>query len=61
MQPGGILAPWLGWLFGIEVGSGMALQFALCSFIVVLICFGSYAIPALRDVERRLPEYDSVT
>lgn len=57
MQPGGILAPWLGAVFGTSTGSGMALQFALCSLIVVAICFGSYGFAALRDIETRLPDH----
>ncbi|WP_439566381.1 MFS transporter, partial [Gloeocapsopsis crepidinum] len=60
MLPGGILAPFLGNIFGTEQGSGMALQFALFSFIVVLICTGSYAIPVLRNIEDLLPDHDVV-
>ncbi len=61
MQPGGFLAPLFGGIFGTETGSGMALQLTLCSLIVVLICWGSYAIPALRDMEQRLPDHDGVS
>lgn len=58
MMPGGSLAPILGGVFGTGAGSGMALQLALFSFIVVLICLGSYAFPALRDIEDILPDHD---
>ncbi len=51
MQPDGILAHWLGSIFGTDIGSGMALQFTLCSLIVVGICFGSYAIPSLKNID----------
>ncbi|MEB3212324.1 MAG: MFS transporter [Leptolyngbyaceae bacterium] len=51
MRPGGILAPAFGPIFGTEIGSGMALQFTLFSFVVVLICLGCYAVPVLRRVE----------
>jgi MFS transporter, DHA3 family, macrolide efflux protein len=58
MRPGGILAPLLGNIFGTDPGSGMALQFAFFSLVVVLICLVSYAIPALREVDDRLPDHD---
>ncbi|MFP4120500.1 MAG: MFS transporter [Coleofasciculus sp.] len=58
MMPGGSLAPILGSVFGTGAGSGMALQLTLFSFVVVLICLGSYAFPALRDIEDILPDHD---
>lgn len=58
MMPGGSLAPILGGVFGTGAGSGMALQFTLFSFIVVLICLGSYSFPVLRDMEAILPDHD---
>ncbi|MFQ4143482.1 MFS transporter [Chlorogloeopsis sp. ULAP02] len=61
MQPGGMLVPIFGNIFGTGTGSGMALQFALFSFIVVLICLGSYAFPVLRDAEDRLPDHQAST
>lgn len=60
MRPDGILAPLLGNIFGTGVGSGMALQFALFSFIVVLICLGCYAVPALRNIEDILSDHNPV-
>jgi hypothetical protein len=36
----------------------MAVQLTLFSFIVVLICLGSYAFPALRHIENILPDHD---
>ena len=61
MMPGGSLAPLLGGIFGTEAGSGMALQLTLFSLVVVLICLGSYAFPALRNIEDILPDSDTVT
>jgi len=58
MMPGGSLAPILGSVFGTGAGSGMAVQLTLFSFIVVLICLGSYAFPALRHIEDILPDHD---
>lgn len=58
MKSGGLLAPILGNVFGTDRGSGMALQFALFSFIVVLICLGSYAFSPLRNIEKILPDHD---
>ncbi|OKH22465.1 hypothetical protein [Chroogloeocystis siderophila] len=60
MLPGGILAPYLGNIFGTKQGSGMALQFALFSFVIVLICIASYAVSVLRNIEDILPDYDAV-
>jgi len=57
MQPGGSLEPWLGGIFGTGTGSGMALQFTLCSLIVVAICFGSYGLTPLRHIETTLPDH----
>lgn len=59
MMSGGSLAPFLGGIFGTGTGSGMALQFSLFSLIVVFICLGSYAFPALRDMEEILPDSDA--
>jgi MFS transporter, DHA3 family, macrolide efflux protein len=61
MRSGGMLAPIFGSIFGTGTGSGMAVQFSLFSFIVVLICLGSYAFPVLRDVEGRLPDCEAST
>lgn len=60
MMPDGFLAPFLGVIFGTDRGSGMALQFSLFSFIVVLICLGSYLFSPLRDIENILPDHDSM-
>jgi len=57
LQPDGILANWLGGIFGTGTGSGMALQFTLCSLIVVAICFSSYGFAPLRDIETVLPDH----
>jgi MFS family permease len=59
MQTDGILAPVFGSLFGTNPGSGMALQFTFFSFLVVLICLGSYAVPVLRNVEDLLPDHQA--
>jgi MFS family permease len=61
MHPNGILAPVLGNIFGTDPGSGMALQFAFFSFIVVLICLVSYATPVLRNIEDYLPDHEANT
>ncbi|MFQ4145256.1 MFS transporter [Chlorogloeopsis sp. ULAP02] len=58
MQSPNFFTPVLSNIFGSRPGSGMALQFALFSFIVVLICLVSYAIPLLRNIEDILPDHD---
>ncbi len=58
MMPGGALADSLGWLVGTGPGAGMGLMF-ICTFIIgTAICLGGYLFPALRNVERDLPDHN---
>lgn len=54
MMPHGIFAPTLHNLIGTAPGSGMTLLFELCTFCMVLIGVGSYAVPTLRNVDNAL-------
>ncbi len=56
MMPNGILAPVLSRLLDTAPGSGMALLFELCTFCMVLIGIGSYAVPTLRNMGNSPPE-----
>ena len=58
MQPGGELADTFGWLVGTGAGAGMGLMIVIVSTFGILIGIGGYAIPFLRDVEDRMPDYD---
>lgn len=58
MMPGGVLAPILGGLVGTGAGAGMAVMFLMTGVGGVLTGFGGYFFPALRNVERDLPDYD---
>lgn len=59
MSPGGLGAQWLGGWFGTGSGAGMAVQYTLFSGLGVLIGLGSYAFPALRQVETLVPDHDA--
>ncbi len=58
MMPGGTLAPIFGQLLGTGPGAGMALLLVSGGVIGALIGFGGYFIPAIRDAEEILPDYD---
>jgi MFS family permease len=57
MMPGGSMAGIFGGLFGTGNGAGMALQYSLFSCCSMLIGFGGYAFPVLRDVESLVPDH----
>ncbi|HZW03821.1 MAG TPA: MFS transporter, partial [Anaerolineaceae bacterium] len=56
MQPGGAFAASLGWLVGTGPGAGMGLMFVGTSLLGTLICLTGYLIPAVRRVEKDLPD-----
>jgi MFS transporter, DHA3 family, macrolide efflux protein len=58
MMPGGFLAPALGWLFGTEKGSGIALLYVICAVAMLLIGLSGLAIRRLRDIEKTIPDGD---
>jgi len=37
----------------------MGLMIALCGVLAVAVSAGGYLVPAIRDAEERLPDYDS--
>jgi len=45
-------------LFG--VGAGMMLIFAVVSMLGILVGFGGYIFPIIRNVEDIIPDYDEV-
>lgn len=58
MLPEGILAPIFGSIVGTGAGAGMAVMFLLTGIGGVIVGFGGYLIPALRNVETDLPDHD---
>lgn len=58
MMPDGVLVPIFGGLVGTGAGAGMAVMFLFTGIFGVVISFGGYLFPALRNVERDLPDAD---
>ena len=58
MRSGSGLALVFGGLFGTESGAGMGLLIALCGLLAALVAVGGYFVPAIREAEDRLPDYD---
>ena len=57
MAVGGNLTAGLGWLVGSGTGAGMALMFVITGSLGVLVGFGGYLFPAVRNVETILPDH----
>lgn len=56
MRAGQPLQGMFGWLVGSGPGAGIGLMFVLSGIAGVLICASGYLSPALRNVERDLPD-----
>ncbi len=56
MMPGGTLAPIFGGLVGTGPGAGMGLMFVCTALMGCALCLSGYLIPAVRNVERDLPD-----
>ena len=59
MGQGGRWVPIFGRLVGTGSGAGMALQFVGCGLLVTVSAGVAYLIPAIRSVERLLPDHDT--
>jgi DHA3 family macrolide efflux protein-like MFS transporter len=57
MMPGGALAGSLGPLFGVGVGSGMSLLLATAGLLGMVVAASCYLVPAIRNVETIVPDY----
>jgi predicted MFS family arabinose efflux permease len=57
MMSGGSWVPLFGWLIGSGPGAGMALMFVISGALGILVGFGGYAIPIVRNVEDILPDH----
>ncbi len=57
MQEGGALADTFGWLVGNGAGSGMSLMLVLAGLVGAFVPMMAYTVPAIREVESRLPDH----
>ncbi len=60
MMPGGALSEIFGWLVGIGPGAGIGLLFVFLGILATLISLSGYAFKPIRDVEKDIPDHDSV-
>jgi predicted MFS family arabinose efflux permease len=57
MMPGGSWASIFGWLVGNGPGAGMSLMFVIAGVLGILVGFGGYMVPLVRNVEEVLPDH----
>lgn len=57
LHEGGALVDTLGWLVGAGPGAGMGLMFVIAGIAGAAIALGAYLVPAIRNVERELPDH----
>ena len=60
MMPGGPLADTFGWLVGTGPGAGIGLVFVFLGLIGAAIALSGYAVKAVRDVEKTIPDNDAI-
>ena len=60
MQPQGVLAPFLGSVFGTGKGTGIAVLYVITSIWMLMVGIGGYAFRTLRDVEQLLPDHEGI-
>jgi MFS transporter, DHA3 family, macrolide efflux protein len=56
LRPGGSLVSALGGVVGTGPGAGMGLMFLITCAVGTLVCLAGYLFPALRNVEKDLPD-----
>jgi MFS transporter, DHA3 family, macrolide efflux protein len=59
LMPSGALADTFGWLVGIGPGAGMGVMFLCTALLGFIMSISGYFIPAVRNVEVELPDYDA--
>ncbi|MBC8171857.1 MAG: MFS transporter [Anaerolineae bacterium] len=59
MLPGGVLAGVLGGVFGTGPGVGYSVLYFCTSFSMIVIGLSGWFLPALRQIEERLPDHDA--
>lgn len=60
MESGGALVPYFGWLVGVGAGAGIGLILVIAGLLGALAAICGYLIPAVREIETRLPDYAPV-
>jgi len=64
MEPGMRSSGWMqvlfGWMVGKESGSGMAVMMIIFGLLTILTLLAGYLIPAVRDMEKVLPDHDQL-
>ncbi len=60
MMPGGALYGAFGWLVGTGPGAGIGLLFVFLGLIGAVISVSALAIKTIRNVERDIPDHDTV-
>jgi DHA3 family macrolide efflux protein-like MFS transporter len=64
MEPGMTSGTWLsvlfGWMVGTDPGSGAAVMMILFGILTILTLLAGYLIPAVRDMEKVLPDHDQL-
>ena len=60
MMPDGVLAPIFGDLIGTGVGTGMSVMFMFTALGGMIISLSGYLVPAIRNVERDLLDFDEL-
>jgi len=59
MQPGGILTPFFGRLFGTGTGAGISVLYVICALCMTLVGLCGYQFHLLRNVEDLLLDQDA--
>lgn len=60
MRSQGTLARMFSWLVGSGPGAGMGLLIVICGVLISLVGVVGYLVPAVREAEDRLPDYEQV-
>lgn len=60
MMPSGWMSPAFAWIVGTGEGAGMGVMFIITGILGVIVGFGGYLFPALRNVETNMPDADEV-
>jgi len=54
------LTSMFGWLVGTGPGAGMGLLIVICGVLITVVGIAGFFIPAVREAEDRLPDYDKI-
>jgi hypothetical protein len=57
MQPSGVLAGWLGWLFGSGTGAGIGLMLTCIGLLGAAFALSGYLVRPVRAAEDMLPDH----